>query len=1342
MNPHEWLPVYQNEALAAYKGKRRSEGPPHIIGVAENAFQDRFHSTWLPYKMKAMPRKTVTSQNLRAERAVRAQPFAERGTSEDQIINSILEANAKTLRNDNSSHFGKFIRVHFCAGGKLSSAAMDSVNLLEKSMNFKQPGERNYHIFYQILSEKRELHDMLLVSEHPSDFHFCCYGEVALESSDDAEESLVTDQAMDILGFLPEEKCGSYKLTGAIMHFGNVKLKQKPREEQMEADGTESADKAAFQGIKSSELVSLIHPRIEVDNEYVTRGQNVEQTPAGSSCVLAPGQLKDGCDRPVLMLVVGAPSASRLGAGPAGIHSYLQSVRNLLLHQRLCILEAGSAFAQRHLDTEVGALPSLELELASSPSFRGVLMLQHMSILEQEEYRKDGTDRMSIDSVWICKPAQMSLRSTHDIPTKLSHQLPHSIICRRPSLRICCLPMASAVNANWDVGMTQIPTGLAQPKGTGRSWERREAAAGASSSGLGVGERRGAGQPRGGLAEEATAAAAAAAVLPEPSHVPPIFVPDHRPQQSSPGPKAQTYSASREFKINIFQTENLRNNFFPQAILLPSHKLLRSKSKQEHLKKLMTNLKSTAPHFVRYINPNVNKMPGVMDPYLVLQQLHCDGVLEGIRTCHEGFPNWMPSADFKQRYCILNPEAFPKSKFMNSRKADEELLGSPEIDYAQYHLGITKVFLKGGFLGQLEAMKDETKVFTLFQARVPGTLIIKFQRILEESYAIPSLGLMESNLAKSPNNETVSKRFCSCCRLLILQHSLPSGEKLTGLRTTCLINSLVIPYVNPKKKRIIAWHALLLIQWNIKTFRTRKDWPWMRLFKIKPLVQSAGMGKQVAGLEEERVPLQEALGNQREELKAEQVSLIRKNDLLLQLQAEQETLANVEEQFKSLIKSKIQLEARFKALSARVEEEEEINSELTARGRKLEDECSESKKEIDDLETILAKPQKEKRATEHKVGSLREEVESLHEDVSKLNRTAEAVWEAQQQTPDALHTEGCLTSLSISTHCVSHKASLEGALEQERKARMNCGRKKHRLEGDLKLTQERVLHLESRQPQLAEGLRTKELEMSQMTKKEHEKGLVAQLWKMVQDLQTQRQHLKEELEAERTTRAKVERERANLTQERKDLNENLGEAGEASQVQLEKTKTQEAKLQKLHDVEETTLHFEATYASLKMRHAHHLAELESQVEHPQQVKQKLEKDKSDLQLQVDDHQTHVEQMARAKANAEKLCSLYKKHLNEAHVKLDEMTPLDLTAQKTKLQSETVSVQCGIISCGHYAAHRNLLFTGKNNEAETGGAASSEQSKVESPAPSWMLSTDWPLQDSTKKGLCDHTALLG
>ncbi|KAM9635884.1 LOW QUALITY PROTEIN: myosin-15 [Trichechus inunguis] len=302
--------------------------------------------------------------------------------------------------------------------------------------------------------------------------------------------------------------------------------------------------------------------------------------------------------------------------------------------------------------------------------------------------------------------------------------------------------------------------------------------------------------------------------------------------------------------------------------------------------------------------------------------------------------------------------------------------------------------------------------------------------------------------------------------------------------------------------------ALLLI-WNIRDFMAVKNWPWMRLFfKIKPFVKSVQVGKEIARLKK-RCALEKS-EFQREELKAKQVSLIwKKNDLLLQL-TEQETLVNVEEQCKSLIKSKIQLEARVKELSEQLEEEKEINPKLTARERKLEDECSDLKREINDLETVLAKSEK------------------------------------------------------------------------------------------------------------------KEREMSQMSSEVvSEKGLAAQLQKMVKELQTQIQDLKEKLESERTTRAKVERERVSLT-ELENLNERLEEGGGATLAQLEINKKQETKFQKLHQ----DTHFEATSASLKKGHADNLAELEGQVENVQ-CKQKQEKDKSDLQLEVDDLLIHTEQMTRA-----------------------------------------------------------------------------------------------------------------
>ncbi|XP_077850248.1 myosin-15 [Macaca mulatta] len=1082
INPYKWLPVYKKEVVAAYKGKRRSEAPPHIFAVANNAFQDMLHNREnqsILFTGESGAGKTVNSKHIIqyfATIAAMSEPRKKPGALEEQIMqaNIILEAfgNAKTLRNDNSSRFGKFIRMHFGARGMLSSVDID-IYFLEKSrVIFQQPGERNYHIFYQILSGQKELHDMLLVSANPSDFHFCSCGAVTVESLDDAEELLATEQAMDILGFLPDEKYGCYKLTGAIMHFGNMKFKQKPREEQLEADGTES--KNYFEDTVTCAVGALSKSMYERMFKWLVARIN---------------------------RALDAKLSRQFFTGILDITGFEILEYNSL--EQLCINFTNEKLQQ--------------------------FFNRHMFVLEQEEYKKESIE-------WVSIGFGLDLQACIDLIEK-----PMGIFSILEEE--CMFPKATDLTFKTKLFDNHFGKSvhLQKPKPDKKKFE---------------------------------------------AHFELVHYAGVVPYNIS-GWLEKNKDLLNETVVAVFQ-----------------------KSSNRLLARLFENYMSTDS--------------GILDPYLVLQQLRCNGVLEGIRICREGFPNRLQYADFKQRYCILNPRTFPKSKFVSSRKAAEELLGSLKIDHTQYRFGITKVFFKAGFLGQLEAMRDErlSKVFTLFQARAQGKLMrIKFQKILEER------------------------------------------------------------------------DALILIQWNIRAFMAVKNWAWMRLFfKIKPLVKSSERGEEIAGLKEECAQLQKALEKsefQREELKAKQVSLTQeKNDLILQLQAllatifssswqEQETLANVEEQCEWLIKSKIQLEARVKELSERVEEEEEINSELTARGRKLEDECSELKKEIDDLETMLVKSEKEKRTTEHKVKNLTEEVEFLNEDISKLNRAAKVVQEAHQQTLDDLHMEEeKLSSLSKANLKLEQQVvgKLEGALEQERKARINCERELHKLEGDLKLNQESMENLESSQRHLAEELRKKELENSQMNSKvENEKGLVAQLQKMVKELQTQIKDLKEKLEAERTTRAKMEKERADLTQDLADLNERLEEVGGASLAQLEITKKQETKFQKLRrDMEEATLHFEATSASLKKRHADSLAELEGQVENLQQVKQKLEKDKSDLQLEVDDLLTRIEQMTRAKANAEKLCTLYEERLNEANAKLDKVTQLanDLAAQKTELWSES------------------------------------------------------------------------
>ncbi len=168
----------------------------------------------------------------------------------------------------------------------------------------------------------------------------------------------------------------------------------------------------------------------------------------------------------------------------------------------------------------------------------------------------------------------------------------------------------------------------------------------------------------------------------------------------------------------------------------------------------------TSPHFVRCIIPNeiktggfyfttnftylkilfIQSKLGIIDAHLVMHQLHCNGVLEGIRICRKGFPNRLVYPDFKQRYCILAPNAA-------SSKADPQLASSAilkEINFPEdnYRLGHSKVFFKAGMLGYLEELRDlaVSRIVTMIQAHIRSYLIrMIFQRMMDQRLAISVL---------------------------------------------------------------------------------------------------------------------------------------------------------------------------------------------------------------------------------------------------------------------------------------------------------------------------------------------------------------------------------------------------------------------------------------------------------------------------------------------------------------------------------------------------------------------------------------------------------------------------
>uniref|UniRef100_A0A8C7KMZ2 Myosin heavy chain, fast skeletal muscle-like n=1 Tax=Oncorhynchus kisutch TaxID=8019 RepID=A0A8C7KMZ2_ONCKI len=1152
VNPYKWLPVYDMEVVNAYRGKKRMEAPPHIFSVSDNAFQfmqiDQENQSVL-ITGESGAGKTVNTKRVIQYFATiavsgakkEAEPGKMQGSLEDQIIaaNPLLEAygNAKTVRNDNSSRFGKFIRIHF-QGSKLAKADIETY-LLEKSrVSFQLPDERGYHIFFQMMTNhKPDIIEMSLITTNPYDFPMCSQGQITVASINDKEELDATDDAITILGFTNDEKMSIYKLTGAVLHHGNLKFKQKQREEQAEPDGTEVADKIGYLlGLNSAEMLkALCYPKVKVGNERPNTLLSLQVNNSVSALA------KSIYERMFLWMVIrinemlDTKNPRQFYIGVLDIAGFEIFDYNSM--EQLCINFTNEKLQQFFNHT--------------------------MFVLEQEEYKKEGI-------VWAFIDFGMDLAACIELIEK-----PLGIFSILEEE--CMFPKASDTsfkNKLYD-----------QHLGKNKAFEKPK--------------------PAKGKAEAHFSLVHYAGTVDY--NITGWLDKNKDPLNDS---VLQLYGKS---SVKLMAT---------LYVAAPPEGKTRGKKKggsmqtvssqfRENLGKLMTNLRSTHPHFVRCLIPNESKTPGLMENFLVIHQLRCNGVLEGIRICRKGFPSRIIYADFKQRYKVLNASVIPEGQFMDNKKASEKLLGSIDVNHEDYKFGHTKVFFKAGLLGVLEEMRDEklASLVGMVQALSRGFLMRReFTKMMERR------------------------------------------------------------------------DSVFTIQYNIRSFMNVKTWPWMKLyFKIKPLLQSAETEKELANMKENYEKMTSDLAKalaKKKELEEKMVSMVQeKNDLALQVASDSENLNDAEERCEGLIKSKIQLEAKLKETTERLEDEEEMNAELTAKKRKLEDECSELKKDIDDLELTLAKVEKEKHATENKVKNLTEEMASMDESVAKLTKEKKALQEAHQQTLDDLQAEEdkVNTLTKAKTKLEQQVDDLEGSLEQEKKLRMDLERAKRKLEGDLKLAQESIMDLENDKQQSDEKIKKKEFETTQLLSKiEDEQSLGAQLQKKIKELQARIEELEEEIEAERAARAKVEKQRADLSRELEEISERLEEAGGATAAQIEMNKKREAEFQKLRrDLEESTLQHEATAAALRKKQADSVAELGEQIDNLQRVKQKLEKEKSEYKMEIDDLSSNMEAVAKAKGNLEKMCRTLEDQLSELKTKNDENARQvnDISGQRARLLTE-------------------------------------------------------------------------
>lgn len=230
VNPYLRLPIYTGEHIEQYKGQKIGDQPPHVFAVSDNAYyymrRDKRNQCCVISGESGAGKTETTKLILQFMAAVSGQ----HSWIEQQILdaNPILEAfgNAKTLRNDNSSRFGKYIDVHFDGEGAIKGAQIEQY-LLEKSRIIgQQKGERNYHIFYMMhqggtADEKakwalksREEYKNIMGGQCPD-----------LASWNDVEEWGIMLGAMKVLNFEADYYNGIFDLTAAVMHLGNVDFK-------------------------------------------------------------------------------------------------------------------------------------------------------------------------------------------------------------------------------------------------------------------------------------------------------------------------------------------------------------------------------------------------------------------------------------------------------------------------------------------------------------------------------------------------------------------------------------------------------------------------------------------------------------------------------------------------------------------------------------------------------------------------------------------------------------------------------------------------------------------------------------------------------------------------------------------------------------------------------------------------------------------------------------------------------------------------------------------------------------------------------------------------------------
>merc|ERR1712180_485840 len=1137
INPYKRFPIYTQRAMDIYIGKRRSECPPHIFGVAEGSYQGMQNAgknqSILITGESGAGKTENTKKVISYFASIGATGKKKEGEPglEDKIVqtNPVLEAwgNAKTVRNDNSSRFGKFIRIWFNQAGKLSGADM-VVYLLEKSrLTFQAELERCYHAFYNIMSDQvPDLKEKAHLSDDIYDYWWVSQGKVTVPSIDDKEDMMFADEAYDILGFTSDEKYNIYKLTSVVMHMGNLTKDFVPvgKEEQAEIKDETNAKKVAdLCGIDNEWMCTYFcKPKLKVGTEWVSKGQ---------SCSGAASSVS-GIGRKVYELV---------------FRFIVEKCNETLIDPTMKKVQY------------IGCLDIAGFEIFDYNGFEQICINfcneklrqffnQHMFVLEQEEYVREGIEWANVDF-------GMDLQKC-------------ITMFEKPMGLLAILEEESLF-----------------PKATDLTF-----AAKLHENLLGKCENFQKPSPK-----------------PDPgAH----FAVVHYAATVSYNLTAWLEKNKDPLNDTVVElmkngTNNLLIECFHDHPGQPTEvkkddggrkkkgggKTVSSFYKGQ-LDDLMKTLYATDPSFIRCVVPNTHKIPGGVEPGLVMHQYQCNGVLAGIAICRKGFPNKMLYPEFKARYNILAASLVAKAK--RDKDAAGAVMKTIQLDPEKFRLGHTKVFFRAGILGYMEEVREDRigMVLSWLQAQARG----KASRLVFKKLQDQKLSLY------------------------------------------CLQRTIRNYYIG---KTWLWWQLWLAIKPNLKCTKFAQ---YKAEYEEKIAIAEANIDKAVA--ECNKVTAEhDKLMNEKQELnlalnsggsavqdiidKTNRLEGM-KNDLQKQVDDTKKRIAGEEDVIAGIQQAGNKVTAEANRLRDEIKNLENTAEKCEEDKVTKDNQIRTLREEIAHQEELISKLGKEKKACGEGRQKTEEDIQAMEDRCNHLSKVKGKLEQSLDECEDAL--------------------------EREKKCKGDVEKMKRKIEGDLKLTQEAVSDLERVKAELTATVQRKEKELSSLNAKiEDEQTLGGKYFKQIKELQARIEELDEELAIERQNRNKAEKNRATISRDIEDLAEKLEDAGNNTQTQIELNKKREAELLKLKaEMDEANISFEGTLAALRAKHNNTMSEMGEQIDSLNKMKAKADKDKAGMERDLQDARGGLDEAMRERANIEKNCKMTQGLIVESNSKLDEL----------------------------------------------------------------------------------------